>query len=456
MTIARRTFLGAGALATLWTAFGSKAGLGAPALEPDGFRLIEAGPAPAKVAPGAGEIHGLGYDGETPGPMLRLRLGDELKLRLLNKLDLPTTLHWLGLRISNSSAGIGDLTQPPVAPGGRFDCVLKPPDAAFALYRPHWGKDAGAQIARGLYGPIVVEEALPPQVDLEAIVALQDWRLDRDGGVDESPLKPGEERLGRVIGANGALTPLSLSPPPRGRVRLRLANASVARIMTIAIDGVRPTIIAVDGQPSEPFEPLRNQFPIGPGARFELMFDMPPELGAAVRFILKGGEASPIADELDRPMLIFTAAGEAAPARPPFPGLPPNPLLPKEIDLARAQRLDIAFAGGGGAPLTLNGETIVLPWPEKPLFRAARRAPVTLGLINKSSTFQAVRIGGHVGRLLHPLDDGWEPYWRDNVLIAPGKTAHIAFVADNPGRWPIESADPDVAAAGLRTFFEVA
>jgi FtsP/CotA-like multicopper oxidase with cupredoxin domain len=456
MMFPRRTFLGAGALATLWTAFGSKAALAVPALEPDGFRLIEAGPASAKVAPGAGALRGLGYDGQTPGPVLRLRLGDELKLRLLNNLDLPTTLDWPGLRIANSSAGIGDLTQPPVGPGGRFDCLLRPPDAGFALYRPHGGKEAGAQISRGLYGPIVIEETLPPQVDLEAIVALQDWRLDHDGGLDESPLKPGEARLGDVIGANGALAPLALSPPPRGRVRLRLANASVARIMIIAIEGLKPTIIAIDGQPSEPFEPLRNQFPMGPGARFELMFDMPHDLGATVRFVLKGGEASPIPDEPDRPVLIFTATGEPAPARPPFPGLPANPLLPKEIDLARARRVDVAFAGGGGRPITLDGETPARPWPDKPLFKVAKGSPVTLGLVNNSSMIQPIQIGGHVARLLHPLDDGWEPYWRDNVLIAPGKTAHVAFVADNPGRWPIESADPDLAAAGLRTFFEVA
>ena len=50
----------------------------------------------------------------------------------------------------------------------------------------------------------------------------------------------------------------------------------------------RPLIIAVDGQPSEPFEPLRNLLPMGPGARFELMFDMPREAGASVALILRG------------------------------------------------------------------------------------------------------------------------------------------------------------------------
>jgi FtsP/CotA-like multicopper oxidase with cupredoxin domain len=456
MRIARRTIVGAGALATLWTALRPTFDHSASASEPGGFRVIEAGQASATLSPGADATPLLGYDGATPGPMLRLRLGDELKLRLVNRLDQPTTLYWHGLRIANSAAGIGDLTQPLVEPGAHYDCALGPPDAGLAWYHPHAGEAGAAQIARGLFGPIVVEEASPPPVDLEAVVALQDWRLDGDGRIDESAMRTGEPRLGALIGVNGAAAPLALSAPPGGRVRLRLVNASLARVMVIAIEGLKPTIVAIDGQPSEPFEPLRNQFPMGPGARFELMFDIPREPGALVRFVLRGGEASSIVEEPDRPVVIFAATGEALAARPPLVGLAQNPLLPREIDLARAQRVDIALAGGDGAPLTLNGATLARPWPDKPLFKTSRRSPVTLGLVNNSKMIQPIQLGGHVGRLLHPLDDGWEPYWRDNVLVAPGKTAHLAFVADNPGRWPIESANPEFAAAGLRTYFEVA
>ena len=68
---------------------------------------------------------------------------------------------------------------------------------------------------------------------------------------------------------------------------------------------------------------------------------------------------------------------------------------------------------------------------------------------------QPIHVHGHVMRQLHLLDDGWEPYWRDTVLVPPGKTVRVAFVADNPGRWMIESALPDWTAAGLWTFFEV-
>ena len=450
MTLARRTFIGAGLSATVWAWRQAPANA---ANEPtDGFRVIEAGPASAQLAPApAAPVQALGYDGATPGPLLRLKLGETLKVRLVNRLTEPTTLHWRGLRIANAMAGIGDLTQKPVAPGGSYNYAITPPDSGFAWYGPHGGAASAGQIARGLYGPIVVDEISPPPVDVEAIVALQDWRLGADGQVDLSATK-GDSGRAAALSANGAPAPLSFSPAPGARVRMRLLNAAPARIMIVGVEGAKPTIVAIDGQPSEPFEPLRNLMPIGPGARFELIFDMPADVGATVRFVLRGGEAAPTAQEPDRPLVVFKATG--APVAPrPFAGLPANPLLPKEIDLAQAQRAD--FALSGGPPFQVNGALAKGPWPEKPLLKVRKGAPVTLGLINKTTSPQAIRWGGHVARLLHALDDGWEPYWRDSVLLAPGQTAHVAFVADNPGRWPVESAILDCQAAGGRSFFEV-
>ena len=76
-------------------------------------------------------------------------------------------------------------------------------------------------------------------------------------------------------------------------------------------------------------------------------------------------------------------------------------------------------------------------------------------LANKTAVVQAMRLWGHVARLLHSMDDGWEPYWRDTILIQPGRSAHVAFVADNPGKWPFESAIPEHRAAGVGTWFQV-
>jgi FtsP/CotA-like multicopper oxidase with cupredoxin domain len=460
MKFERRQLLRAGVSATLWTAFGGGASpQGAPArVAPDGFRLLEAAPAHAPLlGASSAAVAALGYEGATPGPLLRLRKGEELKVRLTNKLAEPTSLCWPGLRIANAMAGIGGLTQPAILPGASFDYRFTPPDSGFNLYRPHVGAATAGQVGRGLYGPIVVEEVSPPARDLEAFVALSDWDLDAQGHVRDNFSDPGAARgaghLGALLSANGGSAPLTLDAAPGARVRLRLANAANARIMLIRVEGARPLIIALDGQPAEAFSPLRNSFPMGPGARFDMMFDMPRD-GASVQFILLGGAAAGIAGESDRAVIVFVAHGDAVAQRPPLAGLEANRLLPVEIELQRAKRVDIAIAGGGGAPFSINGATL-RDWPVKPLFSVARGSPVALGLVNNTLVTQAIRLHGHCMRLLHPLDDGWEPYWRDSVLVAPGKTSHVAFIADNPGRWPLESAIPEHQAQGVMTMFAV-
>jgi FtsP/CotA-like multicopper oxidase with cupredoxin domain len=451
----RRLALRAGVAATLWATFAGRASAQSATVAPDGFRMLEAGPAEAQLleAP-APSVAALGYGAATPGPLLRLRKGEELKVRLSNKLAEPTSLCWPGLRLPNAMAGIGGLTQAPVPPGGSFDYRFTPSDSGFNLYRPHVGAATPGQIALGLYGPIVVEETVPPACDLEAIVALADWRIDARGALSnpaEAARGPGG--VGPIIAANNRATPLTLSAAPGARVRLRLVNAAAARIMTIRVEGAKPVIIALDGQPAEAFAPLRNAFPMTPGARFDMLFDMPRD-AAPARFILVGGAAAPIPGEADRALIVFSAIGNPVAQRPPIAGLAANPLLPIEISLQRARRVDVTIAGGGAVPFSINGKTAA-GWPASPLFAVARGAPVTLGFVNNTAVAQVMRIHGHVMRLLHPMDDGWEPYWRDSVLIAPGKTSHVAFVADNPGHWPIESAIAGHMAAGVMTMFAV-
>ncbi len=188
---------------------------------------------------------------------------------------------------------------------------------------------------------------------------------------------------------------------------------------------------------------------MGPGARFELMFDMPREPGAGVRLDLRGG-----AGEADRPFVAIASEGEPMNARADEPRLAANPRLPAEIALESARRCDFTVSGGGSAPFAINGATFV-DWAPKPACVIPRGQPAVFALANKTAVVQALRLWGHVARLLHAMDDGWEPYWRDTILIQPGRTAHVAFVADNSGKWPLESAIPEHRAAGVGAWFQV-
>ncbi len=447
MNLTRRALLRGGFAAVAWDLGPLRAETPAPG--PDGFLAFEAAPSRLALAPPpADPAATFSYAGATPGPLLRLKKGEELKLRLVNKLGEPTALSFPGLRTANASAGYGGLTGPRLAPGGSADISFAPPDPGFNLYLPHGGATDAGQQGRGLFGPIVVDEAEKVDVDQDVAIVLSDWSLDERGQIRDDfadlVFARGAGRRGGLVFANGAAAPLKLKASRGARVRLRLANAATARLANVGIDGAKTLIVAVDGQPADPFEPLRNQFPMGPGARFELMFDMPRGADAAVSFVLRGENGAP-----DQLFVAIAAEGgpvaeRAAPAR-----LVANPLLPAEIALEASKRTDFVVTGGGAAPFALNGVTFA-DWAPKPAAVIPRGAPAVFAIANKTAVVQAMRLGGHVARLLHSMDDGWEPYWRDTILIQPGRTAHIAFVADNPGKWPIEFGDPRAPRGGGR------
>jgi FtsP/CotA-like multicopper oxidase with cupredoxin domain len=451
MIPSRRAFLAGGLFAAAWRL---SARAEVPALAADGFLLFEAGPSQLRLGPpSADPAATLSYGGATPGPLLRLKKGEDLKLRLVNKLTEPTALSFSGLRTANVSAGYGGLTQPRLQPGASADIRFAPPDSGFNLYLPHAGSTDAGQQGRGLFGPIVVQEASKADVDQDVAIVLSDWNVDERGQIKDDFADPalarGPGRRGGLVFANGEAAPFKFAARPGARLRLRLGNAATARLANVGIDGAKTFIVAVDGQPSEPFEPLRNQFPMGPGARFELMVDLPRAAGASVRLVLKGDAGAP-----DQAFVSIATEGEPVAERSAAPGLGANPLLPAEIALEASRRYDFAVSGGGAAPFALNGATFV-DWSPRPAFVIPRGAPSVFAIANKTAVVQAMRLGGHVARLLHSMDDGWEPYWRDTILIQPGRTAHIAFVADNPGKWPIESAIPEHRAAGVGGWFQV-
>ena len=370
---------------------------------------------------------GLAYGEGVPGPAIRVRLGDELSVRLVNHLPDPTSLSWHGVRVMNAMDGVAGLTQSSVAPGGTFDIRFTPPDAGLYWYHPRVAGSVAAQTGKGLYGALIVEEREPPRVDDDVILMLAE--------------------SGAAVLINGKTTPLALEHRPGSRLRLRLVNACVSRIMILGMTGATPSVIAIDGQPSELFQPPGGTVPIGPGSRFEFLADMPPDAGAVVTLALRDE-----AGQAGQMLMSVKVGGKPVPSHAPIAKLPDNPLLPTRIALEKAMRHDVVVAAAAQR-WSING--IVGPAFGKPMFTVARGTPVVLALRNKSETAQQVHVHGHCWRLLHDLDDGWDPYWRDSVLLGPGRTKHVAFIADNPGKWALDSGDLARLDAGLSSWFEV-
>jgi FtsP/CotA-like multicopper oxidase with cupredoxin domain len=95
-----------------------------------------------------GKLRVWAYNGQVPGPELRIRLGDTLRVRFTNRLPQPTTIHWHGVRVPNGMDGVPHVTQPPVEPGGSFTYEFTPKDAGTFWFQPH--VRSSEQVERGL------------------------------------------------------------------------------------------------------------------------------------------------------------------------------------------------------------------------------------------------------------------------------------------------------------------
>ena len=456
--ISRRRALG-GATATVAAALSRSI---ATAGEGGAHHLI-ASPARVPLVGGArAKTSVLAYNGTIPGPTLRVRQGGSLSIVVENRLDQDTTIHWHGIRVPFAMDGVPGLTQPPIRPGERFTYVFTPPDAGTFWYHPH--ANSLEQLGRGLTGVLIVEEAQPVAVDRDLVWMLGDWRLTPDAQIAAgfgNAMEAGMSgRIGNTVTLNGTL-PTDMAVRHGERVRLRLINSALARIMALRFEGHRPTIVALDGQHCDPHPPEDGRLLLGPAMRVDIVLDMIGEAGrryAVVDEFYEGLEYR-LLDLVysSRPPLRRRPLGDAF-------RLSPNPL--PEPDLSTAQRHELVLQGGmmsAAAPAdgiwAINGMSMhgdghaAMP----PLLELALGRSHVLTMRNDTAWWHPMHLHGHSFRVLsrngRPVA-GRE--WRDTVLLAPKQSADVAFVADNPGDWMLHCHVIDHQAAGLMTVLRIA
>jgi FtsP/CotA-like multicopper oxidase with cupredoxin domain len=403
------------------------------------------------------------FSGRAPGTTIRIVAGEPLRLRIENQTGARLSFHVLGLRGPNAMDGAGGLTQEPTAPGGTFEIAVPDPRPGTYLIRPLVLGASAEPTERGLATMLVVEERKPPVVDQEIEMLVDDWRLAEDGSLapfGATPEAATGGRLGTWLTVGGEAVPRPIAALPGARLRVRLANASNARVMPLRFEGVRAYVAAIDSVPTDTFEPLRATLPFPPGRRYDLIVEMPGEGEAAGRILAAIGPGVPLAT--------LTPTGKTViGTRPPVTGIEERPSLPAEIRLQNATRRDLILGGGArrgpdgqvryeGDPTriwTVNGVAGTPGMP--PLMKVARGTPVVLAIKNDTPAVQALHLHGHVFRLLHNLDDGWEPYWLDTLQVPEGRTSRIAFIADNPGKWLFGATMLERLDTGLWTWIEV-
>ena len=252
--------------------------------------------------------HAVTINGTVPGPLLRLKEGQRVRISVTNTLDADTSIHWHGILVPTEMDGVPGVSFPGIRPGQTF--VYEFPIIQSGTYWYH--SHSGLQEAVGHYAPIVIEPANPDPVhsDREHVIVLADHsemhphlifkRLKQQGGVFNyrrqtiAGLLAGEDQsfAERAEWAKMLMDPTDISDvtgavmtflvnghgpndnwtaifTPGERVRLRFINAAAQMIFNVRIPGLKLTVVAADGQNVRAVEV--DEFQIGNAETYDII-----------------------------------------------------------------------------------------------------------------------------------------------------------------------------------------
>ncbi|MET4199387.1 multicopper oxidase domain-containing protein [Bradyrhizobium sp. LA6.12] len=365
---------------------------------------------------------------------VRLKRGDRCEVVFRNDLPVPLAPVWYGL---NGPAAADPLRgRTPTAPDVTETSIVSIPNAGTLAADFRLFEDGLKLPARPL--PIIAGETNRVAVDRDEVLLIEEWRLRPDGTALPPGRAPGDATP--LFTLNGR-TSFELSATAGERLRLRFINGSQRSVLAIKLEGHEVQVMALDGQPAEPFPARNGALVLAPGARADAFVDA----ATSAPFLLHDGKEA-------RQVGSLTISGKLerrAPLLPPQP-LPLND-LPEKLDLKGALRFDVAL----GAPEAGWARPASFSVSSHPVFRAKAGRTVVLALKNPGPATTVFHLHGHHFRLLDKLDDGWKPYWLDTLAIEPGQTQRIAFAATSPGRWLIESVVTDWTAPRLVRWYAV-
>jgi FtsP/CotA-like multicopper oxidase with cupredoxin domain len=406
------------------------------------------------------------YGGTSPGPLIEAWRGEELEVEFLNNLDVPTTMHWHGIRNLNEMDGVPDLTQAAIEPGERFTYRFPLKDAGSFWYHAH--NKGWEQLARGLYGPLIVREPDEVSGPHDITLVADDWRLDGDYQLHEDSFGSlmdwsHQGRLGNWLTVNGTTDPEI--PVAGGTVRLRLINAANARTLAFRLgNGAPMRIVALDGAPCAAFD--AESVRVAPAQRVDVLASF--DDGRTVLEEISTGEP------IDAVRFVGTTD-----ATMPAPALPDRPRSDRprsdrprsdRPDTVGARVIDIHMQGGAMGNLEsarFEGETV----PLRQLAREHSKLWAFNDIVGGYDHMLAELALGEVAVLRVRNDTRWEHamhlhghhFWvnsrefgeagrdvlRDTYLMAPGETADLVFIADNPGLWLFHCHMMEHHAAGM-------
>jgi FtsP/CotA-like multicopper oxidase with cupredoxin domain len=376
------------------------------------------------------------FNGQLPGPELRVKQGDLVEVTLINKdIDAGVTIHWHGVDVPNAEDGVAGMTQDAVMPQGKHVYRFIAEQAGTYWYHSH--QQSSKQVQMGLYGVLIVEpDAAPPRKTADLAVVLHDWPTENGTTVTLGVLN----RLQRLTAEPGSL------------VRLRFVNAGNLPA-SIYISGVPFQVAAIDGTDiHEPGELTDTRLNLAAGGRYDVTFVMP---NSAVGVSRQAGSFAP-----DGNVLVLSPSNEGMPPDavkgptfdPASYGTPaeakfgPDTRYDRHYKLVFDNRLGF-YNGQFTFVQTINGQV----FPNAPMFRVREGERVKMTFVNRGFEGHPMHLHGHHIQVLSRNGKAvsGSPWIADTLNVAPGESNEVAFVADNPGIWMDHCHNLDHAAVGM-------
>lgn len=245
------------------------------------FQLV-AKEVPWEIAPGV-IVPAMGYNGQVPGPLIRVTAGDTVRVTLKNELDQATAIHWHGMHVPNAMDGVPPVTQPAIEPGQSFTYEFPASHAGTFMYHAHL--NTVEQIDRGLYAPLIIDPAksAPAHFDKEFTMTLSAWNTSAiaagSHAMADGDSMPGcEAGMGSMnysyFTINGKAFPANptWNVATGDLVRVRIINISnLAHPMHL--HGYDVTVVAKDGEPIRPeLQQTMNTLSVDAGETYNIVF----------------------------------------------------------------------------------------------------------------------------------------------------------------------------------------
>lgn len=389
------------------------------------------------------------YNGQVPGPELRVIKGDTIKINFTNNLPQETTIHFHGIRVPNAMDGVPGVTQDPIKPGDSYTYEFTPKDAGTYWYHPH--VRGSEQVERGLYGAIVVEDPSEPQYDQDQVIVLDDWRINESGQLDER-FNTGHDlmhdgRWGNALTINGS-DRFNIDAKAGERLRLRFVNTSNARVYKLDFGDLVVSGFAVDGMLAKNTFNAQS-FELAPGNRLDVDVTI-PMVSRNMPYLIR--------DDFTRntntlvSINVHDSLSQTTTIQTPQANEFPNWDILSKYQIDKEYKLNARRGGQFGIEWTINGKA----YPDYDPITLKKGQLNIIRFTNESYRLHPMHLHGQFFQVIARNGQTTnEPYLRDTVLIKSQETVDIALVPLDEGVWANHCHVLEHAEAGMMTVVEV-